>query len=170
MTLKKFLTKKSLSARIGLATGIVLLSATASAELQVAALMEGVASKSLLAGNLERADKILPNRATRRMDYADTNNLCVLQILQQDEVAAVGTCQMAVRKLKSAYIERRAMSSLVPEVYNNLAVAQLLSGDRIEAQKSLAVALSATDSGSDEPNNAEINQVVFQRTFSLAEL
>jgi len=130
--------------------------------------MDGRGSQSLIAGNLERADRSLPDNTSSRLSYADTNNLCVLQILQRSEAAAVKTCQKALLKLQSESLKRRAKSSLRGEIYNNLAVAQLLAGDQVAAQKSLAKALSLANVSDDEISNAEVNEVAFQRRSALA--
>ena len=153
--------------RIGIATATFLVSTSAAADLKIAALMEGRGSKSLIAGNLERADRSLPNNTSPTLSYADTNNLCVLQILQRSEAAAVETCQKALTKLQSKTLKRRAKSALSGEMYNNLAVAQLLAGDQAAAQKSLAKALSLASFAKDVISNAEVNEVAFQRRSAI---
>jgi len=167
-TSTKFLKIKSLLPKTGIIAAALVLSTPAAADLQVAAMTDGIGAKSLLAGNIERADKLLPNQVSRRLTYMDANNLCVLQILQNHEAAAVSSCQKALWKLKTTSMKRRAKTAIIAELYNNLAVAQYLAGDRAEAERNLGMALSYVDLANDEANNAVLNQLAFQRRNSLA--
>jgi hypothetical protein len=129
-----------------------------SADVRVAAFSEGRGFHSLMSGDLELAQKALPKHGLRNLDYADANNLCVLQILQENEAAAVQTCRKALNKVEETTMKRTAMKKVKAEIYANLAAAEMLGGHYPEAQRSLDKALSLSKTPAKAVSNAAENQ------------
>lgn len=137
---------------------LTLIAATpAAAEVRIAALSDGRGFDALIAGDLEKASRGLPQSLKGHLTYSDANNLCVMQILTNEEHKAVRSCRSALRKLKAADINRKAKKSLKSELMSNLAVAQMFTGDTSAAQESLSKSLALTKAEDQDSVNARAN-------------
>lgn len=151
-------------ARNGLfaALGAIALTMTSAvtAEVRIAAFEEGMGFDSLMAGDLPAAALALPESAQSYLDYSDSNNLCVLQILQRKDAAAIKSCHRALRQLGSSVERVHRKRSLKAQIYSNLGVAQMLAGFIPDAQDSLTKArfLSVYGETGDSVDNPRVNQ------------
>jgi len=123
--------------------GSLLAAGTASADYRVAAFGYSSEYDAILSKDVDTAMSIFSNRSLGRLDFVESNNLCVTQILAKEFGAAVASCDAALRKVgsdKSVGIvkQRSAMAS----IHSNLAVAKALSGDIEGASAELEKALS----------------------------
>lgn len=143
-------------------------SAVVSAEIKVSAFAEARGFDALMNGDLERANRVLPEYRLRDLNYADANNLCVLQILKNKDAQAVKACRVALTKISSTSMSRSARRKLQAEIYTNLGAAQMLGGDYASAQSSLEKALDLSKTADRVASNAAVNQEVLRSRLLAA--
>lgn len=148
--------------------GALMASTSASAEIQISAFEKAKGFHSIMAGDLEGADRALPKYAERHLDYADVNNLCVLQILQKNQADALKSCKKALLKVASSSMKRADRRSAKAGIYANLAAAQIMGGQYTDARYSLDKALSLSKSGALAEANALQNERVLQSRMLAA--
>jgi len=143
-----------------LGTIALTVASSVTAEVRIAAFEEGMGFDSLIAGDLHAAANALPKSAESYLDYSDNNNLCVLQILQRNDTAAIKSCHRALRQLGSSVERVHRKRSLKAQIYSNLGVAQMLAGLIPDAQDSLSKArvLSVYGETGDSVDNPKVNQ------------
>ena len=123
----------------GMAT--VGISEKVSAEYYISAFDSGDAFNQLMDRDSTAAQQVLSKSRLAHHDYANSNNLCVSQILSTEYAVAIDSCEKAIAKVPSrtSYNTRTKKS----HIYTNLAVAKALYGDRdgamIDLRKSLAL-------------------------------
>lgn len=128
-------------ALIGAASLLTLLTGvTANADYRVTAFGYTTGFQALVNMDIDSALTKLHTRA--RLDYAESNNLCVAKILAEDLGGAISDCELALQKLDRtselrAFKKKQAMAS----IYSNLGVATALSGDLDTASTYLEKAL-----------------------------
>lgn len=158
----------ALSLKALLLAGALLAGSNASAEIQVSAFESAKGYRSIINNNLERAEKSFPASATRRLDYADINNLCVLRILQRNHAEAQKTCKKAISKVGVASMKPPARRNAKAGIYANLAAAQILDGQYADARFSLDKALLLSKAGDLAESNAMQNERVLQSRLLAA--
>lgn len=138
----KFASKtRSLITAAGLLS--MLAAGNAAADYRVTAFGYSSEYEAVLSGDVATAKSILSKRSLASLDFVESNNLCVTQILAREFPAAVASCSAALEKIESdraisAITERTAKAS----IYSNLAVAKAMSGDLGGASEALETALS----------------------------
>lgn len=147
--------------------GIVCLtigSKTAAAEHHMSAFSNANGFQQLLTRQFADTRQSTNPRALQRMDYADANNLCVRLVLQGDAQTAATTCAAALKKLDSATLRSHSRRKAGADIYSNLAVAQMLSGNPALAQAALTKAIAMDASHS----NARKNQGAYRASGLIA--
>ena len=160
-TMKNVLLNTALKLSVVASLGVF--SGAALAEYRVSAIDRGLGFKSLLAGDVKKAQAILQRRHTESMDYADRNNLCVLKILKNQVEEAVESCNGALIVLRRQGLRLGQEKVAAAEIYSNLSVAQLLLNNEEGAEASLLKALELSEGS----NNAQANLQTL-RAFPLA--
>jgi len=133
--------QKKISALICFGITSVGINQTTQAEYYVAAFDHGAAFTQLMDRDSETAKTRLSEDMSLSPDYADTNNLCVNQILTNEYSKAIDSCQKALEKVPDS--NRHTIRIHRSQVQANLAVAKAMAGDRagaiVDLEKSLSI-------------------------------
>ncbi|MFT4861515.1 MAG: hypothetical protein ACI95C_000725 [Pseudohongiellaceae bacterium] len=115
---------------------------TAMAEYRVTAFGHTTGFSELISANLEAVETTFSKKSLSGLDYSESNNLCVAQILMKDFEAAVVSCESAAVKAdKSFEINARDVDSVKASIYSNMGVANALAGNDTKATQDLELAL-----------------------------
>ncbi len=126
----------------GFALASLLTANTAMAEYRVTAFGHTTGYSELITANMDAVESTFAKKSLSGLDYSESNNLCVAQILMKDFDAAVLSCESAaVKAEKSFEISARDVDSVKASIYSNMGVAKALAGNDIEATKDLELAL-----------------------------
>ncbi|MEX2468328.1 MAG: hypothetical protein WD396_01100 [Pseudohongiellaceae bacterium] len=146
---------------------LALFAGSASAEYRVTAFGYSSEYEALLAKDVASAKSILGDRAVTRLDFIETNNLCVTQILASELESAFASCAAALEKVDSdATITQATARAAKASIYSNLAVARAISGDMMGASSDLEAALSLNS----RDRNAVSNYTLIHDLATVAEV
>jgi|TARA_B110000305_G_scaffold236870_1_gene299062 hypothetical protein len=124
------------------------------ADYRLTAFSDTAGFQALVKEDLAKAKSIFASRSLKNMDYFETNNLCVAQILFEEYDAAIASCSSAIAKSKfSSELTFGNEKVALASIYSNLAVAKVMAGDGAGANVDLEMALSLNQKDS----NASIN-------------
>lgn len=148
------------SVRIGAIVAALSIAPYAQAEYRLSVFDEALAHDALKTNDIAGAESAFEKRKTRSMDYADLNNLCVLQIAERNIEEASSSCRKALRQIRHLSLRNREKRQTRAVVLSNLSVALALEGKIASAEEAIREAL-VLDGDNKE---AQRNFAVFSRT------
>jgi len=129
----------------------------AMAEYKLTAFGDSTAYAALIEKDVETARAKLKFISTQEMDFADANNLCVTEVLEENFEAAVTACELALERVElEPYISLLSESSVKASIYSNLAVVKALAGDFSAASDYLELSLSFNDEDANALSNYDL--------------
>ncbi len=135
----------------------MLASNLAAAEYKLTAFGAAKAYSALIKQDVESARAMFRFTSTVEMDFAEANNLCVTEVLEEDFEAAVAACELALDRVElEPYISVLSGNAAKASIYSNLAVAKALAGDLSTASSYLELSLSLNSKDENALSNYDV--------------
>ncbi|MFK7915872.1 MAG: hypothetical protein AB8B93_18310 [Pseudomonadales bacterium] len=138
-----------------LAVALLAAASSAHAQYHLSVFEKARAHDALTHSDPVAAARAFKKPAVDKMDYADINNLCVLQIIERNTLEATRNCRLALKNLREQSIRNRDKRKMQAVVLSNLSVALFLKGEHNEVEATLERALTLDHANKEAIHNSK---------------